>query len=123
MFSFKGAEYVTLVVLAGGAFAATYVATRAARQEAKQPEPVARAVDPPAERAPVSTAPSVEPAKEPGEAPAGMAWVPGGEFVMGTDEREAHPSEKPAHRVRVGGFWIDATEVTNAEFRRFVDAT
>ena len=25
--------------------------------------------------------------------------------------------------MRVGGFWIDATEVTNAEFRRFVDAT
>ena len=41
MFRFKGAEYVTLVLLAGGAFAATYVATRAARQETDRAEPAA----------------------------------------------------------------------------------
>ena len=29
----------------------------------------------------------------------------------------------PAHRVRVNGFWMDPTTVTNADFRRFVDAT
>jgi formylglycine-generating enzyme required for sulfatase activity len=53
-----------------------------------------------------------------------MVWVPGGEFTMGSsDDPEARPDEFPAHRVRVDGFWMDQTEVTNAEFRAFVDAT
>jgi formylglycine-generating enzyme required for sulfatase activity len=55
--------------------------------------------------------------------PPGMVWVPGGEFTMGTDSNLAWPDEKPAHRVRVNGFWIDETEVTNAQFRQFVQAT
>ena len=57
------------------------------------------------------------------KAPAGMVWVPGGEFTMGSDGPEARPDERPAHRVRVDGFWIDATEVTNRQFRAFVEAT
>jgi formylglycine-generating enzyme required for sulfatase activity len=52
-----------------------------------------------------------------------MVWVPGGEFTMGSDDDEAWPDEKPAHRVRVDGFWMDRTEVTNAQFRAFVEAT
>ena len=56
-------------------------------------------------------------------APPGMAWIPGGEFTMGTDSDLGRAEEKPAHRVRVGGFWMDETEVTNAQFRRFVEAT
>ncbi|MDG3003628.1 formylglycine-generating enzyme family protein [Paludisphaera mucosa] len=56
-------------------------------------------------------------------APEGMAWIPGGEFTMGTNDPDAHDSERPAHRVEVGSFWIDATEVTNAQFRKFVEAT
>jgi formylglycine-generating enzyme required for sulfatase activity len=124
MLKFKGSEYVTLVLLAGGAFAATYVATRAARHETARPsEPKARRVGPPVEEPAAAPVPPVGPMKEPGATPPGMAWIPGGEFTMGTDDPQAHPSEKPAHRVRVGGFWIDATEVTNAEFRRFVEAT
>jgi formylglycine-generating enzyme required for sulfatase activity len=59
----------------------------------------------------------------PGDAPAGMVWVPGGEFTMGTDSDLGWPDEKPAHRVRVDGFWVDKTEVTNAQFRAFVEAT
>jgi formylglycine-generating enzyme required for sulfatase activity len=55
--------------------------------------------------------------------PAGMRWVPGGEFTMGSDSELAWPDEKPAHRVRVDGFWMDETEVTNAQFRAFVEAT
>ncbi len=42
---------------------------------------------------------------------------------MGSDEREVSQAERPAHRVRVSGFWIDETDVTNAQFRRFVEAT
>jgi formylglycine-generating enzyme required for sulfatase activity len=59
----------------------------------------------------------------PGEAPAGMVRIPAGEFTMGTDDPRAWPDETPAHRVSVDGFWIDRYEVTNADFRRFVDAT
>jgi len=60
----------------------------------------------------------------PGAAPPGMVRVPGGEFTMGSaNDPEARPDELPAHRVRVDAFWMDATEVTNAEFARFVDAT
>src|SRR5262249_22556365 len=59
----------------------------------------------------------------PRPAPPGTVWVPGGEFTMGTDGELGWPDEKPAHRVRVDGFWVDATEVTNAQFRAFVEAT
>jgi formylglycine-generating enzyme required for sulfatase activity len=59
----------------------------------------------------------------PGDAPPGMVWIPGGEFTMGTDAEIGWPDEKPAHRVRVDGFWIDSTEVSNAMFREFVKAT
>jgi len=55
--------------------------------------------------------------------PADMAWVPGGEFLMGSDSRLAQPNEKPAHPVRVDGFWMDVTHVTNQDFARFVEET
>ena len=62
-------------------------------------------------------------ANAPGDAPPGMVWIPGGEFTMGSVDRDASPAEKPAHRARVDGFWIDETDVTNAEFRAFIEAT
>ena len=43
--------------------------------------------------------------------------------MMGTDEEESYDHERPAHRVKVNAFWIDATEVTNTEFDKFVKAT
>ena len=55
-------------------------------------------------------------------APPGMVWVPGGEFDQGSDE-EMFQDARPIHRVGVDGFWMDATEVTNAEFKRFADET
>jgi sulfatase modifying factor 1 len=60
--------------------------------------------------------------KVPGRPPAGnMAWIPGGTFLMGSNDH--YPEEAPAHRVTVGGFWMDQHAVTNADFRRFVEAT
>ena len=56
-------------------------------------------------------------------APPGMVWIHGGEFTMGTDDVRNFPNERPAHRVHVGGFWIDEHDVTNAEFAKFVEAT
>ncbi len=55
--------------------------------------------------------------------PPGMVWIAGGEFTMGADSELGWPDEKPAHRVRVDAFWIDETEITNAQFRAFVEAT
>jgi formylglycine-generating enzyme required for sulfatase activity len=65
------------------------------------------------------------------KAPNGMAWVPGGEFSMGAIVNGEGSSEMPMasndsgpiHRVRVDGFWMDATPVTNEEFQKFVKAT
>jgi formylglycine-generating enzyme required for sulfatase activity len=51
----------------------------------------------------------------------GMVFVPAGAFTMGSDV--AFPEEGPASPQTVGGFWIDRTEVTNAEFAAFVAAT
>lgn len=64
-------------------------------------------------------------------APAGMAWVPGGEFSMGSEDPRSMPSggheamadARPIHRVYVTGFWMNRTDVTNVEFARFVLAT
>lgn len=52
-----------------------------------------------------------------------MVWVEGGAFSMGSTHPLARRDESPIHRVKVDGFWIDKTEVTNAEFTRFVEAT
>jgi formylglycine-generating enzyme required for sulfatase activity len=66
-----------------------------------------------------------------------MVWVPAGEFGMGRTRRlppglregADDPSaggqvgDNPSRRVYVSGFWVDACEVTNARFRRFVEAT
>lgn len=55
--------------------------------------------------------------------PKGMVWLPGGDFLMGSNSRLAHDNEKPAHKVHIDGFWIDRTDVTNREFAAFVKAT
>jgi formylglycine-generating enzyme len=67
----------------------------------------------------------------PGASPPGMAWIPGGEFSMGANEppdmddvgMKATLDARPIHRVYVDGFYMDKTDVTNAEFARFVKAT
>lgn len=59
----------------------------------------------------------------PADAPPGMVWIPPGEFTMGSTDPLARPDEQPRHRVRIAGFWMDRTEVTNAQFAAFVDAT
>jgi len=54
---------------------------------------------------------------------AGMVKIPAGEFLMGAGDKEGRPDEYPQHAVHVDGFWMDATEVTNAMFMKFVNAT
>jgi formylglycine-generating enzyme len=54
------------------------------------------------------------------DASAGMIWIPGGSFWMGTNHME---DAQPVHQVEVKGFWMDRTDVTNEEFAQFVSAT
>jgi formylglycine-generating enzyme required for sulfatase activity len=53
----------------------------------------------------------------------GMVLIPGGTFDMGGDNEQASPDEYPKHKVEVAPFYMDITEVTNAQFKKFVDAT
>lgn len=51
----------------------------------------------------------------------GMVLIPGGEFVMGNEG--AYSDELPEHELRISSFYLDAHEVTNAQFAEFVKAT
>ncbi|MBL7472374.1 formylglycine-generating enzyme family protein [Robertkochia sediminum] len=57
--------------------------------------------------------------------PKNMIYIPGGTFTMGArdNDSQAWPHEKPSHPVKVSPFYIDKTEVTNAQFAAFVAAT
>jgi formylglycine-generating enzyme len=67
----------------------------------------------------------------PTPAPEGMVWIPGGEFSMGAKDppdmdeggMKATEDAHPIHRVYVDGFFMEKTDVTNAQFARFVNAT
>ena len=71
----------------------------------------------------IATAPStiVRSTRHPLDPHAEMIWIPGGEFLMGSDQH--YPEEGPAHPVRVDTFAMDRFPVTNARFRRFVEET
>ena len=53
----------------------------------------------------------------------GMAFIPGGSFMMGGDSKQASADEFPKHTVIINAFWMDVTEVTNAAFEKFIKAT
>ena len=67
----------------------------------------------------------------PGNTPRGMVWITGGEFSMGAQDppdmdkvgMQATTDSRPIHRVYVDGFFMDKTDVTNAQFAEFVKAT
>ena len=111
------------VAVAGGV---AFVKSRRAPDSASRSGPEQKAA---AASAFAPTLPNKTPAPPP--APPGMVWIPGGEFSMGSDETgEAICSlagvtrdAQPVHRVYVDGFWLDATEVTNEQFEKFVNAT
>ena len=59
------------------------------------------------------------------ETPEGMVWVSGVTFTMGASPNDPYalPREKPQHPVAIDGFFIDQTEVTNAQFKKFTEET
>lgn len=107
---------VALFVLGGGAvgafFAWRYFANQQQAVEAPPPQPA-----PPPETPTVPTAPATP------AVPDGMVSVAGGTFMLGSDDPKADEYSRPAHRVEVKSFYLDATEVTNAQYKAFVDAT
>ena len=108
-----------IFLLAIGAGAAIKAGRAAPRSVASKPLPAGF----------LDTIPNHGPA--PAAAPESMVWIPGGEFSMGSDDpsaslcggRDSMPDARPIHRVRVDGFWMDKTTVTNAQFAEFVQAT
>jgi formylglycine-generating enzyme required for sulfatase activity len=54
-----------------------------------------------------------------------MVWIPGGRYWMGASDEDEDliPEGLPRHLVHVDGYWMDQTEVTNAQFAEFVNAT
>ena len=78
----------------------------------------------------IEFAPTVENKRAPpGPAPDGMVWIPGGDSMGAKEPSNMHDvvgmqattDSRPVHRVSVDGFWMDATEVTNEQFERFVE--
>lgn len=55
--------------------------------------------------------------------PEGMVWIPAGTFQMGGKSEQAEFDELPRHEVTISAFLMDETEVTNAQFKAFVEAT
>src|ERR1700685_2384081 len=118
------AIFAFVAVWAGAAACATFGLARNRTVPDADPFTV-DAEDPPAaktEAAPSKWASSpLQPNRPRGPAPEGMVWIHAGTFRMGDDNGQ--PDESPAHDVTLDGFWMDRTEVTNAQFLAFVKAT
>ena len=128
---FTRARVPIVLVLIAGALIVGFLAMRG-RMGATEPT-TTTASNQAVPHASAAFLPTVENTTRPLEpAPAGMVWIPGGEFSMGAQDppsmhdpvgMQATTDSRPVHRVYVGDFWMDATEVTNAQFASFVKAT
>ena len=58
-----------------------------------------------------------------GEARIDLAYIPGGHFIMGSDDPMAMQDERPIHKVFIDEFWMTQTPITNKQFSSFVTAT
>ena len=130
----KAASRTIAIVLIVVGVAAGIVSGLVSRKPETPPAPVANGAAP----MPDAVTSDFQPTQPnggaaPGPAPDGMAWIPGGEFSMGAVDplgqdanvvgMQATEDSRPIHRVRVNGFWMDRTEVTNRQFARFVKET
>lgn len=104
---------VALLVLGTGGYVVWwYIAGKS------RPEPPPATV--PAQVAPTQTPPPVETPKPPA-VPPGMVAVAAGSYTIGRNSGDVN--DQPAHSVQVGAFFIDRTEVTNSDYKKFIDAT
>ena len=70
---------------------------------------------------PLADKPPVE-LPPPTAVPGGMVLIPAGTFEMGSEDEDANDDEQPVHTVHLNAFYMDKYEVTNAQFKRFIDA-
>jgi formylglycine-generating enzyme required for sulfatase activity/serine/threonine protein kinase len=102
---------------------ATLRPTSTRRRATPTPEPTATATQiPPTETTPPTATPATPDVGDTWRRPADdavMVYVPAGEFEMGSTEGD--DDEQPVHTVALDGFWIDRTEVTNAQFAAFLN--
>ena len=86
-------------------------------KQAAAAKPVARIADMPGQRKQATTALITH--------RPGMIALPGGSFLMGSEDAEGFPAdgEGPVREVRVPGFFIDAYAVSNADFAEFAEST
>ena len=63
----------------------------------------------------------VEVEVQPVTVPEGMVLIPAGTFEMGSNDAEADDDEQPVHTVHLDAFYMDKHEVTNAQFKAFID--
>ena len=89
------------------------------KQVLSPPLPVADKTDEP--YPPGMDMPMYYPKSRLGDAPNPMIRIPAGKFIMGYDKRM--PDEGPQHIVYLKTYWIDKYEVTNAQYKKFIDAT
>lgn len=87
-----------------------------ARTVSLHPQPAADGPLPPG-----MSVPMYYPQSRLGDAPNEMIRIPAGPFIMGTNDRL--PDEGPQHTVTLPAYWIDKYEVTNAQYKKFIDAT
>jgi len=103
-----------LVVMVGAVIAWWYFVGR--KPVPQTPPPIA--ANPPVETSPPTPPPDRPPAPT---LPAGMVMVSAGAYPIGRDN--GSDLEKPQRKVDLPAFFIDRTEVTNADYKKFVDAT
>lgn len=131
VFAFGGAALVLFGLYFGGKFivnnlpslpAPSYTVTPTLRRPTKTPTLTTTPTPT------VTSTPSITPTPKPG---VGSTWispkdgmvmmfVPAGEFSMGSNTGES--DERPIHTVYLDSYWIDKTEVTNAMYKKCVDA-
>jgi formylglycine-generating enzyme required for sulfatase activity len=109
------ASVIVALIVIGGAIYAGWWFLFSHGRPAPQPTPPARVEQPP-----VTPEPRVTPPTTP-VVPEGMVAVAAGSYAIGRDG--ADPLEQPRHVVDLAAFDIDRTEVTNAAYKKFVDAT
>ncbi len=125
---FTSSRHLLLGCIGLGLFGSFLACQQRHPEDTSQPATSVNALTLTSCHAPVPTRSAGVPAQikpvEPGQAShAGMVAIPAGTYSMGANTNQGRPDEYPKHTVHVDAFWMDATEVTNAEFARFVKAT
>jgi len=96
------------------------VEVRGANETLSQNVTVTKGKSAPVTLRPKATVSPPTPVETATKMPDGMARIPGGYFLMGSDK---YNDEKPVHKVYVDGFYLDKYEVTVAQYERFLNAT